>query len=126
METRTHSLGSRFALALAAKDEAALTALLSESVDFKALTPRRAWEADNPASVLTVLLGTWFEPQDEITEVLDLSEGGDVADTQHVSYRFALRTPDGPHVAEQQVYYRSEGEQIGYLRVLCSGFRPVT
>lgn len=119
------SVGQRFAQALATKDSAAISALLTEDVDFKALTPGRFWDAADPESTLEILLGTWFKPQDEIEEVLEVSEGDPVEDTAHVRYRFALTTPDGPHTAEQQVYYRVAGERISYLRVLCSGFRPV-
>ncbi len=119
------SAGHRFAQALASKDPAALTAVLTDDVDFKALTPGRSWEAADPEGTLEILLGTWFEPQDEIDEVLEVSEGDPVEDTAHVSYRFALTTPNGPHTAEQQAYYRVSGERISYLRVLCSGFRPV-
>jgi hypothetical protein len=116
-------LGADFAHALAAKDTTALTSLLAEHVDFRALTPRKFWEAEDPAGVIDVLLGNWFEPQDEITALLDMTED-EVADTRRVGYRFALATPDGPHVAEQQAYYREEDGRIAYLRIMCSGFRP--
>lgn len=119
------SAGLRFAQALAAKDPAAISALLTADVDFKALTPGRFWDAVEPDATVEILLGRWFPPQDEIDELLEVSEGDPVEDTAHVSYRFALTTPDGPHTAEQQVYYRVAGERISYLRVLCSGFRPV-
>lgn len=120
-----HSLGRRFAHALADKDAPRLNALLAEDLDFKALTPKRSWEAEGRAAVLDILLGTWFEPQDQIEAVLELNENDAVEDTAHVSYRFALTTPDGPHTMEQQAYYRVTQDRIAYLRVLCSGFRPV-
>ncbi|WP_209721393.1 hypothetical protein [Marmoricola sp. OAE513] len=117
-------LGEQFAHALAAKDTTTLTELLADDVDFKGLTPKRIWEADSSAGVIDVLLGCWFEPQDVITEA-QVVAGAPVEDTGHVSYRFALSTPDGAHTAEQQAYYRGD-DRISYLRVLCSGFRPVT
>lgn len=120
-----HSHGRRFAHALADKDVPLLTALLAEDIDFKALTPKRAWDASDRAGVLSILLETWFEPQDKIEALLELNENDVVEDTSHVSYRFALQTPDGPHTMEQQAYYRVADDQIAYLRVLCSGFRPV-
>lgn len=120
-----HSLGRRFAHALADKDVAQLRELLARNVDFKALTPRRSWEAERNDAVIEILLGTWFAPADDIDAVLELTEGDPVEDTAHVAYRFALQTPDGPHTAEQQAYYRTEGDKIAYLRILCSGFRPV-
>jgi hypothetical protein len=94
-------------------------------VDFLGLTPRRHWEADTVAEVVDIPFGHWFEEQDHI-EGAEITEGDPVADTHHVAYRLALATPDGPHVAEQQAYYRTDREQISYLRVLCSGFRPVS
>jgi hypothetical protein len=35
-----------------------------------------------------------------------------------------VTTPDGPHLVEQQAYYSAD-DRIHYLRVLCSGFRPI-
>jgi hypothetical protein len=120
-----HSLGRRFAHALADKDVSQLSDLLADEVDFRGLTPRRSWEAEDRAGVLDILLGSWFEPHDRIEALLALKENDAVEDTAHVSYRFAIQTPDGPHTMEQQAYYRVANEQIAYMRVLCSGFRPV-
>lgn len=117
------SLGARLARALAEKDEAALRGLLADDVDFKGLTPGRLWEGSGPDDVVSVLLGSWFEPQDRVERVVEVVERPDVADTAHVGYRFDLATPTGGYVAEQQAYYRG-GEVIEHLRVLCSGFRP--
>lgn len=119
------TLGPRLAQAIAVKDTAAVRALLAPDVDFRGLTPGRAWEGSTADDVVDVLFGCWFEDHDEITAVLDITAGAPVADIDRVSYRFALRTPDGDHVAEQQAYYRSDGERITQLRVMCSGFRPV-
>jgi len=122
---RMHSLGRQFAHALAEKDVPLLTELLAPDIDFKGLTPKRSWEAEDRDGVLEILLGTWFEPQDRIDALLELNENDAVEDTAHVGYRFALNTPDGPHTTEQQAYYRVADDRIAYLRVLCSGFRPV-
>ena len=118
----TETLGARFARAIADKDEDALRGVLSDEVDFRALTPRRAWEGTSPDDVVDAVFGFWFEASDRI-ERADVADGDTVADTAHVSYRFDLVNSDGDFVAEQQVYYRGEGT-IDYLRVLCSGFRP--
>lgn len=119
------TLGSRLARAIAAKDTSAFEELLAPDVDFRGLTPGRTWEATDPSGVSDVFFGSWFEPQDDITAVLDLAEREPVEDTAHVAYRFAITTPDGGHVAEQQVYYREHAGRISHLRVMCSGFRPV-
>jgi hypothetical protein len=113
----------RFATALAGKDSAALRKVLAPDVDFKGLTPRRFWEATDVDEVLDVLFGNWFEKQDRIDGLIEMSTDHPVEDTAHFSYRFAVSTPDGPHVVEQQAYYRAVDGQISWLRVLCSGFR---
>jgi hypothetical protein len=117
-------MGARFAEALAGKDTAALADLLTPQVDFKGLTPRRFWEASTPDEVLGVLFDHWFEQQDHIDALLEVTDGEPVGDVSRVGYRLQVTTPDGPHLVEQQVYYRAD-DRIHYLRVVCSGFRPV-
>lgn len=118
-------IATRFATALADKDKAALAEVLTPDVDLKAVTPRKCWEATGIDEVFEVLFGNWFEEQRHIDAVLEMSTDHPVEDTQHFSYRLAVTTPDGPHVVEQQAYYRATDGRISYLRVLCSGFRPV-
>lgn len=120
--------GRMFAAALAGKQVAVLTGLLAPDVDFRGLTPGRAWEATSAAGVLEVLLDHWFEPTDVIDELLAVSTSF-VADRRHVSYRLAGHNADGPFVVEQQMYFMINGddpagERITWMRVLCSGFRP--
>jgi hypothetical protein len=123
-ELSTHNLGTRFAEAIAAKDADAVTAVLAPEVDFRALTPRKFWEATTPAEVLDILFENWFEAADHIDALVDVTVGAPVEDTQQVGYRFAITNPDGPHTVEQQAYYRTEGDRISYLRIVCSGYRP--
>ena len=118
-------LGRRFVGALAAKDADGLTAVLAPDVDFKGLTPRQFWGADTIADVLEIFYGSWFEDQDSIDEVTEIRVGDPVADTHEIGYRFAVSNQDGPHVVGQQAYYRTAGDRIVYLRVVCSGWRPV-
>jgi hypothetical protein len=119
------SLGARFARAIADKNEPALRGLLADDVDFKGLTPGRLWEGVGPDAVVETLFGSWFEPSDEVVAVGHVTDGEAVGDTERVSYRFDLRNDAGDQVAEQQAYYRpADADRIGYLRVLCSGFRP--
>lgn len=117
--------GERFAHAIATKDRSGLAALLADDVDFLALTPRRMWEAHTPDEVAEVVFGSWFEDQDQIDAMTHCAAGEPVADRQHVAYRFDLTTPDGPRVAEQQAYYAETDGKLSYLRIMCSGFRPV-
>jgi hypothetical protein len=119
------TIGERFAQALAAKDRAALRDVLDPAIDFKALTPRKFWEASSAdALVDEVILGAWFEPKDHI-DSLDEVRTSSVADRDHVSYRLHLTNPDGSFLVEQQAYFSVEGERIVYLRILCSGYRPL-
>jgi hypothetical protein len=123
--TTAASVGERFARALAAKDRAALTALLADPVDFQALTPRRHWQAATPGEVVDdVILGTWFDEADDIEAVLALSNSR-LPGRERVSYLLRVRNAAGAHLVEQQVYYNAEGGRISWLRVLCSGYQPV-
>lgn len=115
--------GSAFARAVSGKDRAGLLGVLADDVDFRALTPGRAWEASSPTEVADIVLRSWFEPQDEIVGLVGVEEGDPVGDTRRVAYRVAVRTPDGDFTVEQQAYYRTRQGRIAHLRVLCSGFR---
>jgi hypothetical protein len=120
----TEAIGEQFVRALADKDAAALKALLRPDVDFKAMTPRKFWEpADVDAVVDDTFLGKWFEPHDEITEVVELTTGH-VGPRERVSYRLAVTNPDGDFLVEQQAYYDTDGDQISWLRIMCAGYQP--
>jgi hypothetical protein len=116
--------GERWVAAIAARDAAGLEALLTDQIDFRALTPRRTWEGTTPGEVREVVLGNWFDADVTIDRVEEVSTDT-VGDTERVGYRFLTTTDEGPHLVEQQAYYRREGDAIGYLRIVCSGYRPV-
>jgi hypothetical protein len=123
--TDAATVGERFVRALAAKDADSMKALLAPAVDFRGLTPGRAWEASSRDVVVDdLLLREWYEPQDRITELLSL-ETGTVGHRHRVGYRVAVTTPGGPHLVEQQAYYETDGDRITWLRVLCAGKLPV-
>jgi hypothetical protein len=117
--------GSAFARAVSSKDRGAVLDVLADDVDFRALTPGRAWEAGSATEVVDILFGSWFEPHDDVVGLIGVEDGEPVEDTRRVAYRFAVRTPDGDYTVEQQAYYRTEAGRIVHLRVLCSGFREV-
>ncbi len=118
------SAGSRFASALAAKDGDALRAMLHPQIEFRALTPRRVWEADDPDAVLEIVLGNWFEDSDEI-RALETVEVGAVADREQLRYRLSVANPEGSFLVEQQGYLTAgEDGRIEWMRLVCSGFRP--
>jgi hypothetical protein len=87
------------------------------------MTPGRSWEANDPESVVAVFLGQWFEPADEI-EALEQLESDTFADRQRVGYRFSISNPEGRFLVEQQAYLSASDGRIGWMRVLCSGYRP--
>jgi hypothetical protein len=121
----TSDVGERYVQAIAAKDSEALLALLSPSIDFRALTPGRFWEASSPDEVVDgTIFGFWFEPTDQI-EAIDNVEHGEVGSRQRVGYRFRVRNGDGAFLVEQQAYFECDAEQITWLRVMCSGYQPV-
>ena len=120
----TAGLGSEFAQAVAAKDAGRLVELLHPQVDFHALTPKRTWEASEPDGVIAAVFGRWFEESDQI-EALEQLETDAFADRERVGYRFRVRNPEGLVLVEQTAYLSAVDGKIGWMRVLCSGYRPV-
>jgi hypothetical protein len=118
------SLGASFAAALAAKDFDRIRGLLHPKVDFRGLTPSRNWEAADAETVIGSVLRQWFEDSDEIEELRQL-ETDAFADRERVGYRFLVRNPEGLFEVEQQVYIGERDGRIGWMRSVCSGFRPV-
>jgi hypothetical protein len=118
-------LGAQFATALATKDFDRLRALLHPEIDFRGMTPSRFWEASDPDTVIAKVLQQWFEASDDI-EALDALETHAFADRERVGYRFSVRNPDGLFTVEQQAYLPARDGMIGWMRVMCSGFRPVS
>jgi hypothetical protein len=117
-------LGAQFARALAVKDFAAVRELMHPELDFRGMTPNRTWEAGDPDALVTDVLEHWFEESDHV-ESLDALETAAFADRERVGYRLSGTNDRGPFVVEQQAYYAERDGRIGWLRVLCSGFRPV-
>jgi hypothetical protein len=117
------AVGRLFVEAIAARDHDRLAALLADDVDFRGLTPGRSWEASSPAEVVGVVLGHWFGESDHVEAVQRLEEADPVEDTYRVGYRLVVTNPDGPHLVEQQMYYRTHDGRIDFARVVCSGYR---
>ena len=141
--------------AIIARDVARAVALLHPEIDFRAMTPNRIWEADGPAGVEDVLRQWFEDPDEELhgiaatptewtappasrtfcgsgsrtpTEELygivatptEWIEG-----TARVGWLVRISDADGPHVFEQQAYVRERDSQIGWMRVICSGWIPL-
>jgi hypothetical protein len=118
------SLGADFAQALLAKDFDRVRKVVDPAIDFRALTPRRSWEPAGVDELIDEVLERWFDSWKEL-HCLASIETGEVGDRHRVAYRFEGQNQDGPFVVEQQVYYEVSGERISWMRILCSGARPV-
>ena len=118
------SLGEDFARAVAAKDHDRVRQLLHPQLDFRAMTPKRIWEAESPEDVVAAL-GVWFGDDDTI-QGLDVVDTDAFADRERVGYRLRVNNTDGEHVVEQQAYLSEQDGRIGWLRIMCSGYRPAS
>ena len=116
-------LACAFGEAVAAKDHDAVRALLHDDLDYRAMTPGRVWEGAGTDDVLAAL-GQWFEDAD-VVEGVDHLETDAFADRGRVGYRLRVRNADGLHLVEQQAYVGSKDGRIGWLRVMCAGYRPI-
>ena len=118
------SLGEVFARRLAAKDRSGLLEVLAPDIDFRGMTPGRFWEASTPEGVLEVVFGSWFADSDHIEQLVSV-DSDRVVDRGHVRYRVLVRNDAGPHLVEQHAYFDESDGRIGWLRVMCSGYRPL-
>ena len=124
MDTQSQiTLGTDFAHAFAAKDAARVRELVHPEIDFRALTPSRHWEATDVDALVAILFENWLEDSDEV-EGLESVETDSFADRERVGYRLSVSCPDGRHLVEQQAYIGERDGRIGWMRVVCSGFRP--
>ncbi|MDQ6850163.1 MAG: hypothetical protein M3070_09380 [Actinomycetota bacterium] len=100
-----------------------MAAVLDDHIDFRGLTPGRQWEATDVGAVIDGVLKQWFEPSDEVYEILAVNCDR-VVDRERVVYRARLRNGGGDFVCEQTAYYDTANGRITTLRILCSGFLP--
>ena len=108
--------------AVAAKDHVRIAELLHSDLDFLAMTPKRFWEASDADGVIEAL-NVWFGETDHIEGItLQLDT---FADRERVGYRLQVRNDEGDHLVEQQAYLTAHEGRIGWLRIMCSGYRPV-
>ncbi len=119
------AIGHAFVAALTGKDADAMLALFARDVDFRALTPGRLWEPGTPDELVNeVILGTWFGPS-EAVELVEAVDTGLVGDRGRVSYRLRVADGNDRYVVEQQAFVELTAGEITWMRLLCSGFRPV-
>ncbi len=116
------SLGMQFASAVAAKNHAKVRELIHPEIDFWAMTPGEIYDAGGPDEIVGVL-EEWFGEGDLI-EGIELLDGDSFADRERVGYRLRVTRPGGQYLIEQQAFLSERDGQIGWLRIMCSGFRP--
>ena len=78
--------------------------------------------AHKDAARLKVLLRPDVQPSDEITQVIGV-ETATIGSRRRVGYRFGVTNGEDDFVVEQQAYFEQDGDQIGWLRVMCAGFQ---
>jgi hypothetical protein len=119
----TGSLGEQFAHAVATRDDVAVLDLLHTELDFRAMTPSRIWEAGEPKDVVAIL-AAWFGDRGTVEQVVQL-DSDRFADRERVGYRLRFRDGDAVQLVEQQAYLSERDGKIGWLRIMCTGFRPI-
>ena len=117
------SLGAKFARSVALKDHTRVRELIHPEIDFWAMTPGDFWDAGGPDEIVGVL-EEWFG-EDDVIEQIELLDCDRFADIERVGYRLRVSRPDGYYLIEQQAYLSEHDGKIGWLRIMCSGFRPV-
>ncbi len=118
-------LGAAFVDAVVAGDADRARRLFATAVDFRAVTPGRAWQADTAADVVDgIVLGTWFGPDRSPRRLLRV-ETDRVGDRAKVSYRMRVHGADGDSVVEQTAYFSVADGRICWMRLACSGFRAL-
>jgi hypothetical protein len=118
-------VATAFVDAIVARDLARAVALLHPEIDFRAMTPNRVWEADDPAGVEAVLRA-WLEDPDEEVHRIAATEPSSIVDRVRIGWLVRISDADGPHMFEQQAYVRERDAQIDWMRVICSGWIPLS
>jgi hypothetical protein len=123
----SRGFAQRYVAAIAAKDADALRRLFADEVDFRGMTPKRAWEASSPQAVAEVILGNWFDGDDidVVRSVETATIESDASPRYRVGYRMDGTNEHGKFTVEQQAYYKVTDGQITWMRALCSGFLPL-
>lgn len=119
------AVAAAFARAVVTRDFEGARELLHADVDFRGMTPRRIWEADGPAGVEDALRAWLTDPERDVASIEAAQPGDPVADTARVGWIVRGTSPDGPFVFEQQAYLREADGHITWLRVMCTGPRPL-
>jgi hypothetical protein len=104
MLTTETTAGERFARAFLAKDWDGVATLLDPQVDFRGLTPGRAWEASTAEDLIQQVLSKWIEPSDDIGDGREHPGGVRVLDVPTRGIGHLGERPGGqvPHRVERR------------------------
>ncbi len=116
-----NGLSERLVAGIAAQNEAAIAACLTDDVQFRALVPPGLRER-NGAAEASALIAAWFG--DSTTLDLAQTQVATVGDRLHISYRFTGVEDGEPYTVEQHLFCSVRGGKIERADLLCSGFRP--
>jgi TusA-related sulfurtransferase len=121
--TPDRTVVTAFVDALADRDRPRLASLLAADVRLRALLPSRSVDITGPDAVVAEMLG-WFS---DVPRIDVLGTGIDlVGDVWHAGYRFGLAGAEVDRITEQHVYCTTRDGSIATIRLMCSGFRPVS
>ena len=123
--TQDLSAGERFARSFLAKDWSKVAEVLDPEIDFRGLTPGQPWQASSARGLIDDVLSQWLGPDDDVHEIVDVSTDN-VLSRGRVAYRFRIRSGGDDYVCEQTAYFDQDGDRIKKLRILCTGFIPMS
>lgn len=117
-------LGEQLVRALVASDLTAVRPLFAPEIDFGALMPKRLFEATGDDAVVAIF-EEWY-PNPVVIEAIEALESAAIADRRRVGFRIRWSDPtEGTFVNEQQAYHDVTDGKISWLRLVCSGDRPI-
>ncbi len=125
MATVESGVTTAFVDAIVARDLTRAVALLHPEIDFRAMTPNRVWEGEGREGVEAVLRA-WFEDPAEDVGAIAATQPVAIEGTLRVGWLVHISDSDGRYIFEQQAYVRERKGQIHWLRVMCSGFIPLS
>ena len=119
----SQQLAEQLAQRVMRKDFEGLRELFHPEIDYMGMTPGQFWEGSDPNDVIDIYRD-WFEEMDEIVSV-EFIQTDVVADRERVGYRFIAKNANGNYLVEQQAYLTELDGKIKWLRVMCTGMRPI-
>jgi hypothetical protein len=115
------SVGETLVDAIAARDEGGIAACFAPGVELRALLPPGLRERTGAAEAAGLMIG-WFADSTELRLIESRTEA--VGDRLRIAYRFEGVEDGEPYVVEQNLFCVLDGDVIGRVDLLCSGFRP--